>query len=103
MSEYKISYIGDSSIGNMHHIGVDYNGHYYGVIFGKYVNGGFFSIPGCGVGGELSYDFGDVLWNTESLNRVLKNKNVANAIALAIEEFDKMVKFGLLDDIIGGK
>lgn len=103
MSEYKISYIGDNSISDMHHIGVDYNGHYYGVIFGRYVNGGFFSIPGCGVGGELSYDFEDVLWNTESLNRVLKNKNVANVIALAIDEFDKMVKFGLLDDIIGGK
>ena len=92
MIEYKISYIGDNSIGNIHHIGVDYNGNYYGVIFGKYVNGGFFSIPSEGVGGELSYDFGDVLWNMESLSKVLKNKNVANAIALAIEEFSYIQK-----------
>lgn len=89
MLEYRISYICDSSIGSIHHIGVDYNGNCYGVIFGKYVNGGFFSIPGYGVGGELSYDFGDVLWNTESLSRVLKSKKAAKAIALAIANFSK--------------
>ena len=84
--EYKISYIGDSSIGNVHHIGVDYNGNYYSVIFGKYVNGGFFSIPNWGVGGELGY-FNDTFWNEESISRVLKSKRAAKAIALAIAEF----------------
>lgn len=84
--DYKISYIGDSSVGNVHHIGVDYNGNYYSVIFGRYVNGGFFSIPNMGVGGELSY-FNDTFWNTESLSRVLKSKRAAKAIALAIAEF----------------
>ena len=84
--EYKISYIGDVSIGNVHHIGVDYNGNYYSVIFGRYVNGGFFSIPNWGVGGELGH-FNDTFWNEESLSRVLKSKRAAKVIALAIAEF----------------
>lgn len=86
MADYKISYIGDGSIGNVHHIGVDYNGNYYSVIFGKYVNGGFFSIPNWGVGGELGH-LNDTFWNEESLSRVLKSKRAAKAIALAIAEF----------------
>lgn len=83
---YKISYLGDSNIKNVHHIGIDYDGNYYSVIFGKYVNGGFFSIPNYGIGGELSR-FEDTYWNEESLNRVLKNKKVAKIIALIIAEF----------------
>lgn len=85
--EYKISYIGDNSIKNVHHIGVDCNGNYYSVIFGRYINGGFFSIPNFGVGGELS-DFSDVFWNKESLSRALKSKRVAEVIALAIAEYE---------------
>ncbi len=83
---YKISYLGDRNIENVHHIGVDYNGNYYSVIFGRYVNGGFCSIPNFGVGCELS-NFSNIFWNTESLDRVLKNKEVAKVIALAIAEF----------------
>ena len=86
--EYKISYIGDSNVNNVHHIGVDYNGKYYSVIFGRYVNGGFFSIPNMGVGGELS-KFGDIFWNEESLCRTLKSKRVAKVIAQAIAEYRK--------------
>lgn len=86
MADYKVSYIGDSDVSNVHHIGIDYNGNYYSVIFGRYVNGGFFSIPNIGVGGELSY-FSDTFWNTESLSRVLKSKSAAKVIALAIAEF----------------
>ena len=86
MADYRISYIGDNSVGNVHHIGVDYNGNYYSVIFGRYINGWFFSIPNWNVGGELG-EFGDTFWNTESLSRVLKSKKVAKAIAMAIAEF----------------
>ena len=84
--EYEISYIGDCSIENVHHIGVDYNGNYYSVIFGRYVNGGFCSIPNLGFGCELS-DFANILWNTESLCMVLKNRRVAQVIAFAIAEY----------------
>ena len=84
--EYKISYIGDDSIKNVHHIGIDYNENYYSVIFGRYVNGGFFSIPNWGVGGELGY-FNDTCWNEESLSRVLKSKRAAKVIVMAIAEF----------------
>ena len=35
MADYRISYIGDNNVGNVHHIGVDFNGNYYSVIFGK--------------------------------------------------------------------
>lgn len=86
---YRISHIGDDSINNVHHIGVDYNGNYYSVIFGRYINGGFCSIPNFGVGCELS-NFSDTFWNTESLSKVLKSKRVAKAIALAISEFEDM-------------
>ena len=86
MADYKISYIGDNSIGNIHHIGVDYNGNYYSVIFGQYVNGGFFSIPNWNVGGELS-DLDDVFWNTESIGKELKSKKAGKAVAMAIAEF----------------
>lgn len=86
--KYKISYIGDACVKDVHHIGIDYNGNYYSVIFGKYVNGGFCSIPNFGVGCELG-GFSDIFWNTESLSRVLKSKKAANAIAEAIAEFDK--------------
>lgn len=85
MSDYKITYCGDNSINFMHHIGIEYNGNYYSVIFGKYVNGGFFSIPGWNVGGELGA-FDDIFWNTESIGRSLKNKRAAKQIALAIAE-----------------
>lgn len=86
MTDYKISYIGDDDIENVHHIGIDYNGNHYSVIFGRYINGGFFSIPNMCVGGELSY-FSDTFWNEESLYRVLRSKRVAKMIAMAIAEF----------------
>ena len=88
MADFKISYIGDNNVGNVHHIGVDFNGNYYSVIFGRYVNGGFFSIPNWNVGGELG-EFSDTFWNEESLRRVLKSKKAAKAIAMAISEFAK--------------
>ena len=86
MANYKISYIGDNKVENVHHIGVDYNGNYYSVIFGKYVNGGFFSIPNWKCGGELA-TFDDVFWNVESIGRTLKSKRAAKAIAMAIAGF----------------
>ena len=91
MADFKISYIGDNNVGNVHHIGVDYNGNYYSVIFGGYVNGGFFSIPNWNVGGELG-EFNDTFWNEESLSRVLKSKKAAKVIALAITEYAEKIK-----------
>ena len=86
--EYKINYIGDSCIQNIHHIGLDYNGNYYSIIFGEYVNGGFYSIPNWNCGGELA-NFSDVFWNTESITRSLKNKRAAKVIAQAIADYAK--------------
>ena len=91
MADYRISYIGDNSVGNVHHIGVDYNGNYYSVIFGRYINGGFFSIPNWNVGGELG-EFSDTFWNEESLRRVLKSNKAAKVIALAIAEYAEKTK-----------
>lgn len=87
--EYKIVHIWDDSINNVHHITVEYNGNSYSVIFGRYINGGFFSIPNWDVGGDLG-QFCDTFWNTESLSRVLKSKRAAKAIAMAIAEFSEM-------------
>lgn len=88
MVNYEISYIGDSSIGNTHHIGINYDGNYYSVIFGEYVNGGFFSIPNWNCGGDLG-KFWDNLWNEESIYKALKRKKAAKVIAMAIAEFAK--------------
>lgn len=87
--DYKIVHIWDDSMNNVHLITVEYNGNSYSVIFGEYINGGFFSIPNWGVGGELG-QFDDTFWNTESLSRVLKSKKAAKAIAMAIAEFGEM-------------
>ena len=87
MAYFKISYIGDNKVGNIHHIGIDFNGNYYSVIFGRYVNGGFFSIPNWNVGGELG-EFSDIFWNEESLSRGLKSRKAGKAIATAIAEFE---------------
>lgn len=86
-ADYVVNYIGDSEIENVHHIGLSHDGNYYSVIFGKYMNGGFCSIPNWGIGCELSFDFKDIFWNEESLCRVLKRKGASKAIAMAIAEF----------------
>lgn len=85
MKNYRITYNGDENIKSVHHIGIEYDGNYYSVIFGKYVNGGFCSILNLEVSCELSF-FDDVFWNTESLYRVLKRKKIAKVIATAIAE-----------------
>ena len=43
--DYEINYIGDSEVESVHHIGLSHAGNYYSIIFGKYVNGAFCSIP----------------------------------------------------------
>ena len=86
MADYKITYIGDSQVGNVHHIGISYGGNYYSVIFGEYVNGAFCCIPNWNVGCELA-DLSDVFWNKESIGRVLKSKKAACVIATAIKEY----------------
>lgn len=83
---YTITHNFDNFIENIHHIVVSYNGESFNIIFGRCSNGGFFSIPDWGVGGELSY-FNDKFWNEESIGRVIKNKKTAKAIAMAIAEF----------------
>lgn len=86
--EYEITYIGSSEIKDIHHIGINYDGNYYSVIFGKYINGGFFSIPNWNCGGELA-SFNDVFWDAESIYRSLKKKKVATVIADAIADYTK--------------
>lgn len=83
--EYKITYIGNSEVKDIHHIGINYDGNYYSVIFGKYINGGFFSIPNWNCGGELA-GFTDIFWNTESIHKSLKKKKIARVIAQAIAD-----------------
>lgn len=85
---YEITYFGDKEISNVHHIGVETNGNYYSVIFGEYVNGGFFSIPNWNTGGELA-DLSDVFWNTESIGRALDNNAIGKVIAEAIVDYVK--------------
>lgn len=90
MENYKITYIGDNSINNVHHIGIEYDGYYYSVIFGQYINGGFCSIPNWSAGCELS-SFEDVFWNTESIQETLKKKEAAQVIARAIAEYSQRI------------
>lgn len=88
--EYEIRAQYDTN--NVKEISVDWNGHNFLVIYGKHINGGFFSIPNWGVGGELSGHFAsDVFGNTEYINRYLKNKRAAQQIAMAIAEMEKNI------------
>ena len=87
--KYEINIIGEREIRNVHHIGVSCEGSYYSVIFGKYMNGGFCSIQNWGVACELSFDFRDLPYNEKNLHRILKRKDLARAIALAIAEFEE--------------
>lgn len=59
---------------------------FHSVVFGKYINGGFCSIPNWNAGCEIgTYD--DVFWNTESLIKSLDDKDTSRAIAEAIREY----------------
>lgn len=82
---YQIEYMGEGT--DVNHLGISYNGTYYNVIFGHYINGGFCCIPNHNAGCELSGDLKDQFWNTESLTRTLKNKKAAAAIAEAIADY----------------
>lgn len=87
--EYEIT--SQYNTNNVKEISVDWNGNNYLVIYGKHINGGFFSIPNWGVGGELSSHFAsDVFGNTEYINRYLKNKRAAQQIAMAIAEMENL-------------
>lgn len=88
MLECKVIDHGNVSMSNVRHISIDYEGYSFTVIFGRYINGGFFSIPNWNVGGELAR-FDDVLWNTESITRAFKKKKIAKQIALAIAEYGR--------------
>lgn len=84
--KYKITYVGDSDISNVHHIGVDYGGNYYSVIFGRYVNGGFCSIPNWEVGCELA-TMEDIFWNAGAIGKALEDAKAGKIIAKAIATY----------------
>lgn len=86
MSEYKIKADHSRYIKDVHNISISCNGFSYNVIFGKYINGGFCSIPNWNVGCDLA-SFDDIFWNTESLTKALDNEYAARAIAEAIKEY----------------
>lgn len=88
MSKSEIVYNGDKDVNNVHHIGVEYNGNYYSIIFGEYVNGGFCSIPNWGVGCELS-ELDDIPYNIIQLGKVFLNEKVGRVIAEAIAKCSK--------------
>lgn len=74
---------------NVREISVDWNGNNYLVIYGKHINGGFFSIPNWGVGGELSGSWNDTFYNGEVIGRALKSKKAGKAIANAIAAMEQ--------------
>lgn len=88
MLECKVTDHGNISMSSVRHISIDYDGYFYIVIFGRYINGEFFAIPNWNTGGELT-TFNDVFWNTESITRALKKKKAAKQIALAIAEYGR--------------
>lgn len=45
MGNYKLETIGDEVVNSVHHIGISYDENYYSVVFGKYINDGFFYHP----------------------------------------------------------
>lgn len=68
-------------------ISVDWNGCSFLIIYGKHINGGFFSISNWG--GELSRHFvSDMFDNAKHINEHLKNEEAAIQIAIAIAEVE---------------
>lgn len=88
--EYKIDKVWND-ISNVHHITVNFKGLSYSVIFGEYINGGFYAIPNWNTGGELA-EFSDVTWNTSSIYKSLSDKEAARAIAKAIRDYSKQAE-----------
>lgn len=83
-----IEILSKTVIEEVKNIQVNWDGNYYNVIYGKYENGGFFSIPNWNSGGELA-TFDDIFWNTESISKSLKSKKAAKVIAQAIAHNEK--------------
>lgn len=79
--EYKTS--------DVREISVDYNGNNYLVIYGRHINGGFFSIPNWKVGGELSGFWDDTFYNGGVIGRAVKSKRAGKAIAEAIAMMER--------------
>ena len=84
MCEWKIERV-YPVVDAVNEISVAIDGFSYLVIFGKHINGGFCALPQEGISCELSAhdNFGDIGYNTASLNRKLKSKAKAHAIAEA--------------------
>lgn len=84
----QIEIVSKSMVTEVKNIQVNWNGNYYNVFYGKYENGGFFSIPNWNAGGELA-TFDDIFWNTESISKSLRSKKAAKVIAQAIAHNEK--------------
>lgn len=74
---------------NVREISVDWNGNNYLVIYGRHINGGFFSIPNWGIGGELSSHWAeDILGNAARIDRFLEDKRASTQISMAVAEWE---------------
>lgn len=78
----------DFSVTRCNGIGVDFNGLHYEIIYGHYINGGFFSIVNFGVAGDMNSPT-DVFYNTERIGQSLHDFEAGKAIAEAIKEYEE--------------
>lgn len=85
MKDVKI--VAEFEVTKCYEVSIDFDGSNYLIIFGKHVNGGFFSIVNHKVCGELA-TFTDIFWNAESIGNVLNNFETGKVIAEVIAEFD---------------
>lgn len=69
-------------------LSIDFDGFNYLLIYGDYVNGGWFAIVNHGVSGDLS-NATDVFYNSESIGRALNDFKAGKQIAEVIAYIDK--------------
>lgn len=72
---------------------INWNGYTFFVLFGKYFNGWFVSIPNWNVSGEIA-DPEDIDYNSKVLSSALSNEYMGTALAESISEYWKGKGYG---------
>ena len=71
---------------------IEFNGYRYHIIFGHHSHGGFICIPTVGVCCEASDHYYSASYNTEKLMEAGLSYDVAQTIAIHIEDYYRLIK-----------
>lgn len=75
-------------VSNANGFSIEGDGYNYLVIYGSYMNGGFFCITNHGIAGDLG-DFSDTFYNAECIGNAVGDIETGKVIALAIKKMEE--------------